>query len=89
MMVGNSNGLALLATLLGSLASGALGALVDRSTLRTVSVTGGGAENPSLFHMVRIRRTRVLQRTGLRRVELTCIMRPCVAGSPVAQERQR
>lgn len=58
MMVGNSRSLLLLlATLLGSFASGALGALVDRSTLRTVSVTGGGAENPSLFHMVRLAST--------------------------------
>lgn len=28
-------------------------ALVDRTTLRQISVEGGGAASPSLFHMVR------------------------------------
>jgi hypothetical protein len=41
---------AALLLLLGAVAKASL---VDRTTLRTVSVTGGGAANPSLFHMVR------------------------------------
>ena len=41
----------LLLALLG--ADAAFAALTDTATFRTITVNGGGAEKPSLFHMVR------------------------------------